>query len=413
MKALFNARDVADKFWRRFLPVGPAGAAGVHMPGVKMTAPRLWNLRRLHEDYAAGAVKLRAKPIKLVLEATNVCNLNCPGCFTGLGENGRARSAISLAFFRKVLAELGDTLLEIEFFNWGEPLLCKSITQMIAETHRKGISTVIATNFSVPFDEARAEALVRSGLSRLSVSLDGATQENYAKYRRGGDLELVLRNVQMVIDAKRRLGSAVPEVVWSYHVFPHNVDEVQLARAKADEMGFDGYFFSKGLTYGEEWQDTQFSYFPPFYTPIRCNFLWYYAVIHNDGGVAPCCGSFYREDDLGRLSVAAGQPGVGAFADIWNNEAFQNIRGLFASNSKQASSPCGGLCDECPQTLTYQGGVRHVEAGGSLDTFVSPFSPNDGHKYFYSRKPARDTRKTLKADHRHTRDAMSTEAAEP
>ena len=367
-----------------------------------MTARRLWNLRRLHEDYASGAVRMRAKPIKLVLEATNICNLHCPGCFTGLGENGRVRSAISLAFFRQILRELGSTLMEIEFYNWGEPFLCKSITTMITEARKKGIATMISTNFSVPFEEAKAEAVVRSGLSWLNVSIDGATQENYAKYRRGGDLSLVLRNAQMVLDAKKRLGSTTPEVVWNYHVFPHNANEVEAARAKANEMGFNAYYFTKGLTYEEEWTDTRFNYYPPFYMPLRCNFLWYYAVIHNDGGVAPCAGSFYREDDLGKLSTGPGQPGAASFAEIWNNNAFQHVRGLFANKLKDATARCGGLCDDCPQTLTYQGGVRHVEAGNDFGTFVAAFSPNDGHKYFYLRKPARDTKKILKPD-RHPR----------
>jgi MoaA/NifB/PqqE/SkfB family radical SAM enzyme len=269
---------------------------------------------------------------------------------------------------------------------------------MVRQAHDMGICTSISTNFSVPFDAEKADAVVRSGLSRLGVSIDGATQESYAKYRRGGDLSLVLRNAQMILDAKKRLGSKTPTMIWSYHVFPHNASEVGAARAKATEMGFDDCFFSKGLTYEDEWKDTQFKYFPPSYSPVRCDFLWYYAVIHNDGGVAPCCGSFYREDDLGRLSVGAGQPGAGSFAEIWNNDAFQKVRGLFASKLKNATAPCGGLCDACPQTQTFQGGLRHTEAGNAIDTFLPAFSPNDGHKYFYGRKPARDTQKILKPE---------------
>lgn len=385
-----------DDLWRRLMPKAPVGAAGVALDYATMTPRRLWNLRRLHEDYVAGAVTVRAKPIKLVLEATNVCNLNCPGCFTGVGENGRIRSAVGMDFFQRILDELGDTLIEIEFYNWGEPLLCKSIYAMIEAASAQGIATRLSTNFSVPFDEAKAEALVRSGLSICGVSLDGATQENYEKYRRGGDLELVLRNAKMVIDAKRRLGSATPRMTWSYHVFAHNIDEVDASRSKAAEMGFDEHFASKGLTYGAEWDDTRYNYFPPVYTPIRCNFLWYYAVIHNDGGVAPCCGSFYHEDDLGRLSAGEGQPGARTFAEVWNNGAFRAVRGLFASGLDDASPSCGGLCDGCPQTKTFQGNLRHIDSGEPAETYRSDFSPNDGHNYFYSRRPARDTRKAIK-----------------
>ena len=398
---IHNSPDVArlrfpEMLWRRLLPKNLNWWLNGPVSHVKLTLPRLINIHRVHREYAEKATTLRAKPVKLVIEATNVCNLNCPACFTGLGENGRVRSAVDLDFYRKVLAELGPTAIEVEFYNWGEPLLCKPIFTMVEEASQRGLTTTISTNFSVPFDKEKAEALVRSGLTNLGVSIDGATQENYEKYRRGGDLALVLRNAQMVIDAKRRLGSATPVMIWEYHVFPHNVDEVDTARAMSDAMGFQIFGCDKGLTYGEEWDDDRYSYFLSHYTPVACAPLWHNAVIHNDGGVASCCGSFYREDDLGRLSLGPGQPGAQTFAELWNSENFRKARGLFASRLEDVTPSCGGLCDDCPQTATYQAGLRHTAAGNNLESFQPAFTPNDGHKYFYGRKPARDTRKALK-----------------
>ena len=378
------------------MPKPVPNAPWLHFGEARMTLKRVLNMRRLYGEAATGATVLRGKPVKLVIEATNVCNLACPGCFTGLGENGRVRSAINLDFFHRMLDELGDTLIEIEFYNWGEPFLSKSIVPMIEAAHRRGIATMISTNLSVPFDEARAEAVVRSGLDTLGVSLDGATQENYEKYRRNGDLSLVLRNAQMIIDAKRRLGSAKPKMIWSFHIFEHNVDDIGLASAKADEMGFDEKAFSKGFTYDREWADDRFKYFPTHYTPLRCPFPWFYAVIHNDGGVAPCCGSFYREDDLGRISIASGQPGVASFAEVWNNEGFQHARGLFENSTGETPPKCGKICDECLQTKVYQGHLAHVEAGEPSETFHTDYTPNDGHNFFYHWRPDRDTKKVLR-----------------
>ena len=388
---------VLDRFWRRFLPEPAPGAHVGQVGFATMTLRRVLNVRRLNKEYARGASTLAAKPTKLVIEATNVCNLHCPGCFTGLGENGRVRSAVSLEFYNRMLDELGDTLIEVEFYNWGEPFLCKSLIPMIEAASKRGIATLISTNFSVPFDEAKAEALVKAGLSVLGVSLDGATQENYEQYRRGGNLEQVLRNAQMVLDAKQKLGASHPKMIWSFHVFEHNVDDVPAAQALAKSMGFDEQFFSKGFTYGREWEDKRFSYYPSHYTPIRCNPLWFYAVIHNDGGVAPCCGSFYHEDDLGRISVAPGQPGVQRFSDVWNNEAFRHARALFADKEANGSKPCGKLCDDCPQTETFKAGLKH-SASGAAEPFQPIYSPNDGHNYFYNRRPSRDTRVTLKPE---------------
>lgn len=391
-------RSFSDRFWRQLVPRDVSPWASGFFDHVKMTLPRVLNLRRSAREYAEKAEVLTAKPVKLVIEATNVCNLNCPACFTGLGENGRVRSAIGLEFYRKVLAELGPTALEVEFYNWGEPFLCKSIFTMVEEASQMGLATSISSNLSVPFDEEKAEAIVRSGLTALGVSIDGATQENYEKYRRGGDLALVLRNAQMILDAKRRLGSSSPIMIWEYHVFPHNAEEVEMAHAMSVEMGFDLFGCDKGLTYGEEWKDERFQYFFPKVIPMACAFLWHYAVIHTDGGVAACCGAFYREDDLGRLSTGPGQPGSDSFAEIWNNEQYRHARKMFAGRLEDVAPPCNSLCGECPATKTYQDGLRHVAAGNRLETFESEFSPNDGHKYFYGRKPKRDTRRPLRQD---------------
>ncbi len=48
------------------------------------------------------------------------------------------------------------------------------------------------------------EALVRYGVTILKVSIDGATQETYQKYRVGGQLRKVLENVHKINDCKKK-----------------------------------------------------------------------------------------------------------------------------------------------------------------------------------------------------------------
>lgn len=46
----------------------------------------------------------------------------------------------------------------------------------------------------------------------MLISLDGACEETYLKYRIGGSFELVLQNVSKMAEAKRRLGAKRP--IW-------------------------------------------------------------------------------------------------------------------------------------------------------------------------------------------------------
>src|SRR2546430_8608027 len=90
--------------------------------GTRYTARRVLNLYLARWEIARGRTRLWSRPTKLTVEATNICNLRCPACFTGAGDLGRPRSHLSLDLYRQVLAELPPYLLGVEFYNLGRPL---------------------------------------------------------------------------------------------------------------------------------------------------------------------------------------------------------------------------------------------------------------------------------------------------
>ena len=371
---------------KNFLKVKPPG-----YPGLKMTPKRLLNFHLVRFQRARGDTKLRGYPLQLTIESTNVCNLRCPYCFTGAGELGREKTMLQLPLYRKALDEMGDRLLMVEFYNWGEPLLNKNIYEMIGEAAGRGISTVISTNFSVPFDEERAEKIVKSGLQILGVSIDGATQASYEQYRVRGNLDLILDNVRLVNDAKRRLGSATPSIVWEFHIFPHNRDDIEPAKAMAAENGMS-IAISKGWVIGPDWDQQGEFAFSSDPSPDRCAFLWQRAIIHNDGGVAPCCGTFYKEDDFGKIrgepSVALSELEGKTFREVWNNEQFQTARGMYRRRDGSAGARAL-VCYDCPATVMWENYQRHLAEGNTKATFVPDVDSNFGFNYFYNRKPER------------------------
>jgi MoaA/NifB/PqqE/SkfB family radical SAM enzyme len=347
----------------------------------RLTPKRLANLYRARWEHRRGRTRLRSYPVKLTIEATNICNLSCPGCYTGIGDIGRARGHLSLELWHRLLDELGDYLFEVEFYNWGEPLLARHIYTMIEEASARGICTTVSTNFSFPFDAAKAERLVRSGLTVLGVSIDGARQDTYEQYRVGGRLEQVLANCRLVHEAKQRTGAAT-RLIWEFHVFAHNVGDLDAARALATDLGME-LAVDKGWTIGPEWDpggDWRFYGAPQ---PVRCPFLWGFTVVNNDGGVSPCCGTFFASDDMGRIETA-GPPG---FRDVWNNARFQAARALFERRPDDAEAR-KLVCYDCPNTLVWERWKQHRALGGTRKTFRSTYSMNDVVNYFWRRRPA-------------------------
>lgn len=351
----------------------------------RVTAKRLRNLYHNRWEHWRGATTLASYPLKLIVEPVNACNLHCPCCFTGDGQVGRTRTPMSLELYRGLIAELGDYLFEVEAFNWGEPLLSRHIYAMIEEASARGIATTVNTNFSLPFDAGKAERLVRTGLSTLRVSIDGACQRVYEQYRVGGRLDRVLANCALVGEAKRQLGSRTPHLVWEYHVFPHNTGDVALARTEAARLDMEFLAF-KGQVPGAEWGvggEWEFCHQP---RSMPCASLWSIAVVHSDGGVAPCNGTFYREDDLGHLAVRPTDLGAQSFRAAWNGPPFQTARRFYRTRTGSEEER-RLVCFDCPQTILFHDWLGHLAQGGERATFHARYGTNDAWNYFWNRRP--------------------------
>ena len=366
---------IARGLWGKF-PVPP------EFEGATPTIRRWINYARLLWAWYHCDTHLPTYPARLCIEASGACNLACPYCFTGAGERSRERTMLTPAFFTRLLDEMGDYLWQVEFHNWGEPMLNKHLFAMITAASARGLSTMFNTNFSLPFDAARAEALVQSGLSILGVSVDGATQASYEQYRVNGRLDLVLRNCRLVADAKRRLGSSTPRMNYSFHLFPHNLDDVTAAEAQATELGMV-FHVSRGRVVGADWDPDERHIPHEKITPMPCYTLFNTAVTFGDGSVAPCRGSFYAPDDMGRA-------GTSSFREVWNGERIRLARRFFSDGDlTRNAAPAAErehICFACPQLLDWRDFVDFMASGGNPTEWVPAHDSNVRFNYFWQRK---------------------------
>jgi Radical SAM superfamily len=359
----------------------PAGSEGT-----KWTPRRLFNYHLARREFARGRTRLRSYPLKLTVESTSVCNLRCPACFTGIGEASRRRGAVPPEFSTALMDVLGPYLLEVEFTNWGEPLLNQHLEDMVEVAARSGTTTSFSTNFSFPFTPQRAERLVRSGLTSLGVSIDGARQETYEQYRVGGDLALVLRNCELVQDAKRRLGSRTPRLVWGFTSFPTTG---KTSRSPSRWHASAGWT-SQPPRLGNRGR------------------LGPGDAVHRaarDGtlrrALVPGRGSQRRRRRAVLLDVLSRRRPRKAryltpanlngrtFREIWSGPHFESARRLFADGRAQG----GGertACDGCPVTIEWHDWRRHEARGGTRDTFRARRTQQDLINFFWNRRPRRE-----------------------
>ncbi len=180
---------------------------------------------------------------KVRLEVCSKCQLKCPTCATARGETRTgvvAWGELSPDNLSKFLAGAGR-IRSLEISNWGEIFLNHQLPALLARARDDGVAVTVANgvNLNTASDES-LEALVLSGVKALTISIDGATHESYARFRVNGTLDRVLDNVERINHFKRKHGSPFPELTWQYIVFGHNETEVEAARtmAAARDMKF-------------------------------------------------------------------------------------------------------------------------------------------------------------------------------
>lgn len=205
-------------------------------------AQKLSNLRRLLRESEAGADVVSAYPAWANIALANTCNLRCPECVVGRRELPQAAANMTPERFAAILEELGPSLIFMELYRYGEPLLNRRAPEMIELATRKyGIACRVSTNFSMTLDDDRIDALARSGLAELVVAADDIEQERYITYRRGGEIDVVEDNLRRLAARRRELGLRHPRILWQSLRFRFNQDRADEIRRRALSLGADRF----------------------------------------------------------------------------------------------------------------------------------------------------------------------------
>jgi MoaA/NifB/PqqE/SkfB family radical SAM enzyme len=184
-------------------------------------------------------------PSRLYVECTAACNISCfKACCAPETGITRTRQAGMLDWdlFTRVIDEAGPSLVRVDFFNYGEAFLHKRAVEMCEyiKSRFPHIYLYTSTN-GLALDEARARRLVHSGIDEVTFSIDGASQETYARYRQRGKFDLAMANLRAMADEKARSGRDVPQLNWRYILFTWNDtdEEMEQARTLAAAIGVD------------------------------------------------------------------------------------------------------------------------------------------------------------------------------
>jgi MoaA/NifB/PqqE/SkfB family radical SAM enzyme len=174
---------------------------------------------------------------KVSLEASSICQLKCEVCPTAKKQNGIVGSGFLKYRNFKEFIKNNKFIEKIELSNWGEIFLNPEIDKImkLAYVNKIHLSAGNGTNLNT-IKEKTIENLVKYSFHHLSISLDGASQETYRIYRKGGDYLNVINNIEKINFYKKKYKSKYPVLYWQYIVFGHNENEITKAEEKAKNL---------------------------------------------------------------------------------------------------------------------------------------------------------------------------------
>jgi len=295
-------------------------------------------------------------PMSLIIEPTTACQLKCPLCPVGLGTLKRATQHMRFETFRKVVDDVGDYIYSISLNGAGEPLLNQRIIQMIQYAKRKGIFIDVYTNLQAR-DEDFLRALVRSGLDRFLISMEGTSKDVYESYRVNGSFERITDNICLLVQEKKRSQSTV-SIDLQFVVMKENEHQVEEVVPFAEALGVDNLFLKPAFLFQEGHNIEKVQKFIPQNERLTmykkdgqelhwkgarrkaCPELWVSSTILVDGSVAPCCFDYDGTVILGNVRKTS-------FRKIWRSQNYRRFRRKVTQDADSVGL-CASIEGGCP-----------------------------------------------------------------
>lgn len=340
------------------MPHDDSAQAGFGPDGIAATPPA---------DPNRALARACPLPGHYYIDIGNICNLRCPFCVTGAQQSSAPLRLMTMAEFSVIFAKIRDHARLISLYNWGEPFLNRDLLPIIRLAASHGARVHIDSNLSVgDMSDQTCEEIVRSGLFSLFASVDGVSQEAYARYRVRGRVDRVFGNLERLIAAKIRLGSPFPILGWQFHVHAFNEHEMAAAEQRASDLGI-GIVFKRlnspdpawrssihdqgfMVLKGEAWFNQ--TYMPPqpagfdsghLHPAVRspCSQLFGTMTVAPNGDVMPCtC--------VEGPAVAMGNLLRDGLEEIWNGEAFARSRTFVMGYGPRQDGGSVCECADCP-----------------------------------------------------------------
>lgn len=178
--------------------------------------------------------------LKMLMDSINKCNLRCVMCHFSYDSTQMEQvvqwhpGAIDIVE-KGLLPHVGHMLLSVGT----EPLMWKGFPRLLDALKRQQVPLTEMITNGLLLTEEMAERIVALPMTKVQLSLDGASAKTYNSVRIKGDFDRFVKKVEMLDAAKKKAGSAFPRLQFNFVMMRRNVDELEDLVRLAHRLGVE------------------------------------------------------------------------------------------------------------------------------------------------------------------------------
>lgn len=198
------------------------------------------NTLQVFKDYCLKTLSYHlehplVKPERINIATTFSCPLNCEMC--SIPETDEGGNELTVDQWKEILRQVADWGIRHVSFSGGETMSRKEKTlELLKFAKDLGLEIDLITN-GMFFDDETVKEILETGVDRVTLSVEGSTEERHDKIRGEGSFESVM-NAAKKLNKYRRITDYV-EYEFSTVVLNKNYDDLLDIYDLMKEMDFD------------------------------------------------------------------------------------------------------------------------------------------------------------------------------